>query len=390
MNQLIMNNTTFWCESFWRKNKHDMSKDIKGNLFPWPKPQKNKWKYSSTLSEIQSYLKKKEKYYTIQGVTKSLNKDLYNGRPIDCLLCDQKNITHGIFILNKILWEDGLQHYIDVHNINPSEKFTDSINLFVPDFKSTKKVIRYKSKIYNIGPKQFVKLEENQLLILDALLTYGGYTKKYKDPYKKNLYRFSEHSGLLDFNEYGLEKIIVSGERSRVDKDDVDIFLPENLSDILDYEYIFHTHPPTPKPGGRAMYGILYEFPSISDIFHFMDHYNDGNTQGSIVLASEGIYIIRKENMNMKKININEKSLYNDMKNAFRKAQSQALKKYTAQFTRNDFYSKIAQDTKYIDDINMALKKYEIVIDYYPRTKNSKGKWIFEAIYLPIYIIEPK
>ena len=40
------------------------------------------------------------------------------------------------------------------------------------------------------------------------------------------------------------------------------------------YQYLFHTHPPTPKPGGRAGEGIVYEFPSIGDILHFIDHFN--------------------------------------------------------------------------------------------------------------------
>ena len=100
---------------------------------------------------------------------------------------------------------------------------------------------------------------------------------------------------LLDFNNSGLEKIIISGNTSRVDANDDVIFLPKNMIDAFDYEYIFHTHPPTPKQGARANVGILYEFPSISDLFHFMDHYNEGKTQGSIVIAPEGMYIIRKK-----------------------------------------------------------------------------------------------
>jgi len=99
---------------------------------------------------------------------------------------------------------------------------------------------------------------------------------------------------LLDFDNNGLEKIIVSGNTNRVDTNDEDIFLPGNMIDMFDYEYIFHTHPSTHGVGGRAKYGILYEFPSMGDIFHFLDHYNEGKTQGSMIIAPEGMFVIRK------------------------------------------------------------------------------------------------
>ena len=67
---------------------------------------------------------------------------------------------------------------------------------------------------------------------------------------------------------------------------------------------MFHTHPPTPFPGSRVVDGILYEFPSISDIYHFADHFNAGETQGSLIIAPEGMYIIRAQD------NINKIDLY--------------------------------------------------------------------------------
>ena len=54
----------------------------------------------------------------------------------------------------------------------------------------------------------------------------------------------------------------------KLNREDEDILLPIDLPDIKDYEYIFHTHSPTPFPGSRAVDGVLYEFPSISDIYH--------------------------------------------------------------------------------------------------------------------------
>jgi hypothetical protein len=155
----------------------------------------------------------------------------------------------------------------------------------------TETVLKLPSVIFKKEKKRLIKISKNQLRILDALMIDGGYDKKYFD--KKNKLRFSEHAGLLDFSNNGLDKIVVSGKTERVDRDDHSILLPANMIEAYDYEYIFHTHPPTPRPGGRANVGVLYEFPSISDIFHFMDHYNNGVVQGSIIIAPEGIYIIR-------------------------------------------------------------------------------------------------
>ena len=65
------------------------------------------------------------------------------------------------------------------------------------------------------------------------------------------------------------------------------------MIDAVDFEYMFHTHPATPYPGARINEGILYEFPSVSDLFHLIDHHNDGITQGSMIITPEGMYIIK-------------------------------------------------------------------------------------------------
>ena len=154
--------------------------------------------------------------------------------------------------------------------------------------------IKFNSKIYIKNNIKYYKITRNQLLVLDALLyDGGGVTKKYLDSHKN--VRYSEHAGLLDFDATKLERIVISGKTTREDKDDLDILLPHDLPDLPDYEYIFHTHPPTPHPGGRVNQGILYEFPSISDIFHFIEHYNEGHVQGSIIITAEGLYIIKSK-----------------------------------------------------------------------------------------------
>ena len=75
---------------------------------------------------------------------------------------------------------------------------------------------------------KYLKLDRNQILIMDALMKHGGYTRKYIDKKNRNIYRFSEHAGILDFNKLGLEKLIISGKTSRIDKGDEDIYLFEH------------------------------------------------------------------------------------------------------------------------------------------------------------------
>jgi hypothetical protein len=326
-------------------------------------------------------LKKVEKY--LDKIKKS-NK-LEN--PLNCKLCDKKNIATKEYKVNKVVWNEGLSHYIEIHNIKPSEEFMDYIYNFNPEKKQSINV-RLKSDIYKIDDLEYIKLDKNQIMIMDALMRHGGYTKKYFDKKNKKSYRYSEHAGLIDFNEKGVDKIIISARTNRVDSGDEEIFLPKNIPEQYDYEYIFHTHPPTPKPGGRANIGILYEVPSISDIFHFLDHYNDGKTQGSVIISPEGLYNIRNLNLDKNKININEDDLYRDMKKVYNYIQDTGIKKYGSKFKTEYFYKKISQDTFFINEVNKVLNKYKLNIDYYPRQKDVTNKWYIDTVYLPVYVIE--
>jgi len=219
------------------------------------------------------------------------------------------------------------------------------------------------------------------------LMVHGGYAKKYVD---ENETRFSEHAGMLDFADNVLSRIIVSANTTRVDQDDDEIYLPNDLDDIFDYEYIFHTHPPTPKPGGRATDGILYEFPSIGDIYHFIDHHNQGNIIGSLVCTAEGLYCIRKLTNDGIDINVDEDALYKKYNTVFNKIQRSAVNKYGDRFTTNTFYSKIAQDTEYVGLLNRTMNGFGMHIDYYPRKKDKNGKWYIDTVYLVFRANKPK
>lgn len=243
--------------------------------------------------------------------------------------------------------------------------------------------------ILKSNKKNYIKVKRNQLLLLDALLNDGGYSKKYLD--RSNKVRFSEHSGHLGLNNSSIDRIIVSAKTTREDADDKEILLPHNLSDTYEYEYFFHTHPPTPYPGSRAKDGIIYEFPSISDIFHFIDHYNMGKTIGSIVIAPEGYYIIYPKNFSIKKIKYDieiEDEIIEKMETDNNLIQEKALLKYGDVFDENFYYSNISTDTSFLKMFNSMVNKYldnqlKIIIKNRHKDKLT-GKWILKNLYLPV------
>jgi len=362
MNTIIKNNKEYKLIAIF-----DDGYDSKGIKFSKPKNNKEIWLMKDFFID---------KLTIMQLLLEELNKAKKNSTKKDCLLCNDKDISTKHYQYKKFIWDDSLVHYINKHNYIPDELFQDVIFFFKLDNKINLKT--------NLVDKSFIKINQNQLLILDALLKHGGYTKKYFDLKNKEITRYSEHAGLLDFNINILEKIVVAGNTTRVDKGDNEIFLPLNLPNYKDFEYIFHTHPPTPKPGGRANVGILYEFPSMGDILHFIDSFNDGKVCGSLVIASEGLYNIRKTNLDHNKIEVNEDLMFKEYNNNFMKIQNKYIDKYGIDFTQNIFFSQIAQDLTAIKDLNKILNKYLIHIDYYPRVKH-KNDWILNIVYLPIY-----
>lgn len=248
-----------------------------------------------------------------------------------------------------------------------------------------------KNKIIKYN-KKYIKITQNQLQIFDALL-YDGGVKKYVD--SQNNLRYSEHAGIFDFDKSKLERIIISGNTTREDEDDIDILFPKDPIQALDYEYIFHTHPPTPYPGARAVAGILYEFPSISDLYHFAYHHNNGKIQGSIIIAPEGIYIIKLKH-DIKYIDFPSEKIANKMEKLHSKIQNKAIEKYGDIYESADkqqfFYEKVCNDRKYIKMYNKLIKKYfneNIIITYKPREYDEEtNKWIIKNLYIHVSPIE--
>lgn len=404
-NSTIENNKEYKLEKIWRTKKTDYVRDSKGELFPYPKEHEGYW------PDKQNVLNRLESFGTY---LETKGKTIPYDEKKECLICGKKNVTTKRFKYINIMWEDGLSHYINVHNIEPSTQFKQFIlnkkitkklnNLYrsnnrsisskqsVTNSKKTNKISNKSKLILSRvvkDEKEYVMIERNQMLILDALMIHGGYAKKYID-LEKNFSRYSEHAGFLDFEGDTLSKIIVSGKTNRIDEGDEEIYLPMGMDDMFDYEYIFHTHPPTPKPGGRAEDGILYEFPSIGDIYHFIDHHNDGNVIGSLVVTAEGLYNIRKSNSEVNDIKIDEDDLYKKYQRMFNKIQKDAISEYGTDFTTKTFYSDIAQNATYISKMNTVLNTFDIHIDYYPRKKDVEGRWIIDTVFLVFRDNKPK
>ena len=120
-----------------------------------------------------------------------------------------------------------------------------------------------------------------------------------------------------------------------IDKEDPLIYQPKNCLETLKSDYIFHTHPKTPYIGSRIKNGIIYEFPSISDIIHFVDHHNNGKLLGSLVITPEGLYIIHKYYFNREKIKVDIDILIDKLYDIYHECYQESMQYYHADTFNN-------------------------------------------------------
>ncbi len=246
-------------------------------------------------------------------------------------------------------------------------------------------------------------LNTNGSNIIDGLYEIGSnqiYTEKKKNISESKIMRFSEHSGFIYFEKKKLKTISVT-TGTRVEQSDPIIYMPTNCAESLKVDYIFHTHPKTPYIGSRIKHGIIYEFPSVSDIIHFVEHHNQGKLLGSIIIAPEGIYVIRKNIFNRNPIKADYELMVENLENIFMECYNDSYLQYSVinydelkingevKIPDGFFYSHISKNYEYINRINNVLKKYDLFIDYYARTHfnvqdTNESRWIFDDIYLPI------
>ena len=119
MNIIKKDDILYFYESYWRNNKKDDDNDSFGKLFPYPEENIKKW---SGQDQFLEQLINKEKNIKLSETNRNKN----------CLLCNKKNINKGRYYDSEFVWEDGLKHYIEIHNIKPTDEFIEFIYLYKP------------------------------------------------------------------------------------------------------------------------------------------------------------------------------------------------------------------------------------------------------------------
>jgi hypothetical protein len=270
------------------------------------------------------------------------------------------------------------------HKLYPSVFFINFINhLIILNDIILNPIIRTKENI----EYHDVLIDHNQLQILDALMKNGSKLiyENHNNFHPNPKYIYSEHSGTIKISNYKITQIIISAQTNRINTNDSNILLPIHMKNDFDFEYIFHTHPNDSVIGGRIKDGILYEFPSANDIFNFMNHFNKGSTLGSIIIAPEGLYLIRPRYFSLEHYPIKRKS-YQQLQKFLIKLEDEALQLHQESIKKLDnkiFYENIANDFITINKLNDYLKIYNIYIEYYPRYLQNNN-WILRSIYLKI------
>jgi hypothetical protein len=305
---------------------------------------------------------------------------------IKCPKCESSEY----YLLGNIFWSDIIKHKISEHNLYPSEYFMNVIltTVLKNNIIINPPMILPSNKINSF---KYIPLHKNKLLIIDALMNQGSYPR-----YQNGTdYVFSEHSGVISLKDDSVDNIIVFTNTDRIDPTDSRILLPNNIHYLAQYEYMFHTHPKTIKNAGRIKEGILYEFPSAGDIFNFIKYHNEGKALASIIVAPEGIYIIRQL-VYRKHIDIDASQFF-QLNQFIMKLEKQAVKKYKSKINKignsnsskrlpsykldDYFFKNVATDYTFIELYNKYIKPSELTIEYHPR-EFINNEWTNNQIYL--------
>jgi hypothetical protein len=306
---------------------------------------------------------------------------LYEDVPtrINCNKC--QSTTY--YKLANIIWPAKINHCIKSHQKYPSEYFTKVIlNTNIIDGTIVNKPIMLDSS--QIGNFHYIPVYYNKLLIIDALLKQGSQPRyEHNNQNRPTNFVYSEHSGAIAIKNNTVDNIIVYTDTNRIDPTDSKIFLPNNNTESKLYEYLFHTHPNTITYAGRIKEGILYEFPSANDIFNFIKYHREGKAQGSVVVAPEGIYVIRplRYEAEIKE----DPNLYTNLKNMILELEKKSIKKLDGSLSKlsdpDIFHQMVGANFEYIKRYNDFLESYNLYIEYYPREKKN-NEWCLRPISL--------
>lgn len=277
----------------------------------------------------------------------------------------------GFYVLGNIRWSDSLMSKI--------QKCKYPSKYFVKVIMATQIVSDYICNVPMILPKKliprftYVTLTNHALHAIDALWSQGS-APRYE---YQNRYIYSEHSGVLSVDDKRIDKVITLTNSTRIDPNDDGIYLPNNNDEFNDYYYMFHTHPNT----NRLDEGIIYEFPSASDIYNFVTYYDTGKTQASVIVCPEGMYVIRPLKY-IDKYDLSDNHYFeiNSMINRLEQKAAKLLKRVK---DKNTFHKYVSQNTSAIQAYNNFVAKFNLYVEYYPRVYVN-GEWVLRTVYLPL------
>lgn len=346
--------TVYW-ESYWQKAGKT---DLANNPYPVP-ANENPWNSKLLISKLK----------ILQGKLENTDRSTLHDE-WTCPLC-KVVVSDRSYTYRNMNWDASLKHQIRKHNWHPSRMFLDFLLGATIEIKQ-------KGSVVLAGRHENGKLfvTQNQWGILDALMHSGG-KRQWADNRKKM--RYTETAGVL--NRIGNRVGISLGESEEEDPIDKSILFPNEMPEVAEHEYYFHTHPPTSRPGGRVKTGILYEFPSSGDILHYIHQQSYGKTVGSLIIAPEGVYIIGRDKQ--KKLNV-PRDAGEIYFNWLEKTEDQAITDFKLKGTPTikQFYEEIATEKKYVKSLDKHLQTWGLRLHFIPRTKVN-GKWIIEGGYLP-------
>jgi hypothetical protein len=334
-----------------------------------------RYEYFDTKS-IQSNTNIK-KFKKKLGIVQKINGIKITDRCVIKKLREKKKWTNNVnfYMMSNIIWGD-IKEY-------PSEYFINIINncKIIGDI-----IVNVPLFIENYKVSDFEKicLSRNILNILDGLFHQGS-KKVYSDG---DRFIFSEHAGALQITNKNISNIVVFTNTNRLDSNDNEIYLPNNSDDYNKYVYLFHTHPNTLTYAGRISEGIIYEFPSPNDIYNYIKYHNEGFALASIVVAPEGLYIIRQLRYSVK--HSLPKIFFDRYQDYLVSIQNKAIDNLQKNINISDiaqadtFHKLVSNNLSHINRLNSLLSNQNLIIEYYPRVKKNNN-WILDDVNLLYY-----
>jgi hypothetical protein len=344
-------------EAYWKTD--NKKKDDENNNLKSPKECKTQWEGQ------ESFIKKLAE---VQNTFKTITIYEKYG-PKYCLIDGIVDINTKTYKLHNVYWSDSLFHYVNMHNVKPTQEFID----FIVNYESSEGFTSFNVEF---------DLSINHLSILDSLVKYGFKENVLKN---KEEHKIMKHTGLLRYGKKGIEYITINTIFNDSFNRSEQIY--EQFERILDQDRnhaLFCTIPYI-DPYKIVKKDSYLNYPKIKDLYIFIFFYEEYRMYDYFIFATEGYYIIQTKNSEKFVLNINNTkkkkmlSIYKSSKYNLIKKHQKKIKKIKKKEIEEYYFSKIARDTEFIENINKFIKDLNIEIKYFPRVKVN-NKWVYNPI----------